>query len=78
MVNYTVAEAMQDRFCPSATPRSAAYRRGFEEKLRFKIENKPLEPQPYKVGTPEADAYFSGLDHAAEYFNARKDGPLYE
>lgn len=76
---FTVAEAMQDRFRAGTTPRSEAYRAGFEEQLRRKIEGADQKTFPYDIPSAEADAYFSGLDHAKEYLSARKDdAPLYD
>lgn len=77
-MDFTVNEAMLDRFRASTTPRSAAYRAGFEEKLRRIIEGADQSTLPFDLGTPEADAYFSGMDHAAEYCKARKIEPLYD
>jgi hypothetical protein len=77
-MNFTVEDAMKDRFREGTTPRSEAYRAGFMEKLHRIIEGADMEPFPFKPGTPEADAYFSGQDHAAEYCKARKDTPLYD
>lgn len=77
--NFTVAEAMEDRFREGITPRSAAYRRAFERELSRAIEKKQRAPLPYKIGTAEADAYFAGTDHAKEYLAYRDtQQPLYE
>ena len=77
-MNFTVEEAMQDRFRAGTTPRSAAYRAGFEERLRRLIDGADQTTFPFDRPTAEADAYFSGMDHAAEYCKARKNEPLYE
>ncbi len=75
---FTVDEAMKDRFRVGTTPRSTAYRSGFEQKLRRLIEGADQIAFPFDLGTPEADAYYSGMDHAAEYCKARKNAPLYD
>lgn len=77
-MNFTVDEALQDRFRSGTTPRSDAYRAGFEEKLRRIIDGADQTTLPFDLGTPEADAYFSGMDHAAEYCKARTNAPLYD
>lgn len=78
MYSFTVEEALLDRFSPGTTQRSVAYRAGFEYKLRRLIEGAAIKDMPYKIGTPEADAFFSGEDHATEYCKARTKDPLYE
>lgn len=78
MINYTVEDAMADRFREGTTLRSEAYRAGFKEMLLRLIEKADQQTFPYDIGTAEADAYFSGMDHAREYFKTRKIDPLYE
>jgi hypothetical protein len=68
---FTVDDAMSDRFSVGTTPRSQAYRRGFEAKLRRLLEGSCLPGDVYQPGTPEADAYWAGCDHAAEYVEYR-------
>ena len=68
---FTVEDGMSDRFSVGATPRSPAYRRGFEAKLRRLLEGTFLPGDVYQPGTPEADAYWAGCDHAAEYVECR-------
>lgn len=72
---FTVEEAMKDRFRESTTPRSAAYRAGFKEKLLRLVEGADQSTFPFALGSPEADAYYSGMDHAAEYCKARNNDP---
>jgi len=76
--SFTVEEAMQDRFREGTTPRSEAYKKGFEKKLRQRIEGAEQPKCPFAWGIPEADAFCSGLDHAIEYLAVRKDAPLYD
>lgn len=75
---FTVDEAMKDRFRESNMPRSEAYRAGFKEQLLRLIEDADQTTLPFDIGTPEADAYFSGQDHATEYCKTRKVDPLYD
>lgn len=80
MTTYTVEEAMTDRFSQGTTRRSAAYRAGFEEKLRRIIEEADQSTLPFDLGTPEADAYFSGEEHAKQYCEYRQkcNSPIYD
>lgn len=48
---------------PGRTPRSAAYKRGYKECLKRKIEGVKFDI-PYKAGTSEFDAYFAGTEEA--------------
>jgi hypothetical protein len=76
-----VAEAMADRFRDGATPRSMEYRAGFEAKLRFKIRGGTAIVCPHQEGTAQADAWWSGEEHASHYWTtraARLGAPLYE
>lgn len=79
---FTVEEAMRDRFREGTTPRSIAYQDGFKEKLHRLVDHADQTTFPFDFGTPEADAYFSGMEHAEEYCKARtndpKNNPLYE
>jgi len=70
-MKITVLEAMANRFEAGTTTRSAAYRIGFQQMLEFKIENKSFALTPYRSGTAEHDAYFAGLEHAADYLNMK-------
>jgi hypothetical protein len=69
---FTIAEAIQDRFSAGAAPRSVAYRSGFEEVLHRLVDRASPKGCPYCEGSTEADAWFSGAEHAAEYCMARK------
>lgn len=49
------------RFRPGVTPRSAAYKQGVLHGLELRIYGQ-CPPMSFNVGTPEADAYFSGKE----------------
>lgn len=57
-----------------ATPRSVAYREGFAALLTWRLSGAPTGlgsgVPPYRVGTSDADAWWSGWDNA----NRAKDG----
>lgn len=75
---YTVEDAMIDRFRPGTMQRSNEYKKGFQEILELRLNKKPLPPIRHKEGTVEADAYFAGIDHGKEYYEHRKNGPIYD
>lgn len=62
-----VALFAQRRFL-AATPRSTAYRRGFETRLAWYVKGRPkgisASIPPYPIGTAEADAWWAGCDAA--------------
>lgn len=55
-VEQIVDEALQGE-----TPHSAAYRSGMLAALRYRLQGVHIDI-PYRPGTAEADAFFSGVD----------------
>lgn len=56
---HDIDQLMDEVFFSGRTPRSPQYRAGVRAVLAFKLEKTPID-MPYRVGTPEADAYFAG------------------
>jgi uncharacterized protein YbjT (DUF2867 family) len=61
------ARARADRlllesFPPGSTLRSPEFLDGFRSRLYFSFAGDPIV-QPHPIGTPEADAFFSGIDY---------------
>lgn len=52
------------------TPRSDAYKAGVRYVLETKLDGRPKSAVPYKDGTAEADAYYSGCDEGHRRANA--------
>jgi hypothetical protein len=65
----TTIAKLTDTALKHATPRSIEYRRGIEAVLRFKFHGERIQ-FPYRTGTPQADAYFSGNDRGWEIYKA--------
>lgn len=59
----------------AGTPRSPEYRRGIEDVLRFKIEGKRIVC-PFREGTAQFDAYFSGNDRGWALYRAEVERQL--
>lgn len=59
---------MQEVFTVSSRKRSEAFRAGYKEKLHRIIDEADQATFPFDFGTPEADAYLSGMEHAATYY----------
>lgn len=55
------AEALVDAALAHGDKRSAVYRQGAVDVLLFKLEGRRIQA-PYRAGTVEFDAYFSGND----------------
>jgi hypothetical protein len=51
----------RERFAPGKTPRSEAFKAGWVAGIKWKLYGVQVE-FPYVVGTPQADAYFAGVD----------------
>lgn len=66
----TVDQVVSELFSRPRDPRSVAYKAGVRAAVKFRLYDKARGGHiecPYKVGTAEADAFFSGVDegHAA-------------
>lgn len=61
-INLIVADA----FANATPPRSAAYVEGFRCAIRRRLAGTRL-PVPYRLGSAEADAFFSGRDDGDEH-----------
>lgn len=55
------ADQIVDGVLAFGTKRSAEYRRGMLDVLRFRLDGERLQC-PYREGTPQFDAYFAGND----------------
>jgi uncharacterized protein YbjT (DUF2867 family) len=51
-----------ESFGPGSTLRSPEFIDGFRARLYFSFAGDPIV-QPHPIGTPEADAFFSGIDY---------------
>lgn len=58
----TAAVVFESAFFPGREPRSKAYREGVLQTLQHRLDGTPYPPLPYRLGTAERDAYFSGMD----------------
>lgn len=58
----TAAAIFERAFFPGREPRSKAYREGVLQTLQHRLDGTPYPPLPYRLGTAERDAYFSGMD----------------
>ena len=56
------AAVFERAFFPGREPRSKAYREGVLQTLQHRLDGTPYPPLPYRLGTAERDAYFSGMD----------------
>lgn len=63
------AERIVDGVLVIGTKRSAEYRRGMLDVLRFRLEGVPIEC-PYREGTSQFDAYFAGNDRGHAVWRA--------
>jgi hypothetical protein len=53
---------MAEAFFVGRDPRSDQYRQGARSILVHRLRGSALPAIPYRLGTPEADAYFAGQD----------------
>ena len=51
-----------ESFPPGSTLKSPEFIDGFRARLYFSFAGDPIV-QPHSIGTPEADAFFSGIDY---------------
>ena len=58
-----ISEAIfREAFSKPRDPRSNEYKEGVLNALRFKLDMTDSIPHPYKPGTAQADAYYSGCN----------------
>ena len=56
-------DLFEQAFDRPRTPRSPAYKQGVLDVLRYRSgETLAIGPCPYKIGTSQADAWFSGVE----------------
>jgi hypothetical protein len=53
----------------TGTPRSAEYRAGLLDVLKFKLQGEPIQC-PHRAGTAQFDAYFAGNRHGFDVYRA--------
>lgn len=63
------ADQIVDGVLAIGTKRSAEYRRGMLDVLRFRLEGEGIQC-PYREGTPQFDAYFAGNDRGHAVWRA--------
>lgn len=63
------ADQIVDGVLAIGTKRSAEYRRGMLDVLRFRLEGERIQC-PYREGTPQFDAYFAGNDRGHAVWRA--------
>ena len=68
-----VERLVQERFSPGSMPRSTPYREGLRAILANRLDGMPLAATPYRVGTPEADAYLAGWAEGKELAATAKE-----
>jgi hypothetical protein len=72
----TAYEIFDAAFAKPRDPRSDEYRHGVIDILKYRLreQNEAFGKKQYKLGTPQADAYFAGCDEghrlASEYLEA--------
>lgn len=71
----SVARQIFDQaFSAPRDPRSIAYKKGVLAALEFRLGECSGIARPYRLGTADADAYFSGLDEGHRRATAHLDG----
>jgi len=70
----TVNEFMKAAFDRPRDPRSDEYKAGVRASLNFRI-NGEHTANPYKPGTAQSDAFFSGVDEGHSIFRDLKYKP---
>lgn len=65
----SAADQIVDGVLAIGTTRSAEYRRGMLDVLRFRLDGAPIHC-PYREGTPQFDAYFAGNDRGHAVWRA--------
>lgn len=65
---------MSAAFFVGRQPRSEQYRQGVRAILAHRLEAAPLPEVPFPIGTPEADAYFSGQNEGRDIARREKGG----
>jgi len=63
------ADQIVDGVLAIGTRRSAEYRRGMLDVLRFRLDGERIQC-PYREGTPQFDAYFAGNDRGHAVWRA--------
>ncbi len=58
----TAQELHDEAFAGPRGPRSAEYKAGVLEALKFRLGESGRMHCPHKAGTPQADAWFAGTD----------------
>jgi hypothetical protein len=68
-MKMVIAKVIFDKaFERPRTPRSAAYKKGVFDALNAISGDAKLGDPPYRVGTPEMDAWLSGVDEGKALF----------
>lgn len=73
MIAVSVPDEIVDQVLAHGTKRSAEYRRGMLDVLRFRLEHQPIQC-PYREGTSQFDAYFAGNDRGHAVWRAIQQG----
>lgn len=68
----TVMEIFEAAFHPARDPRSEEYKAGVIAALSFRIAGQKI-PQPYALGTAQADAFYAGIDEGHRRWRAELD-----
>jgi len=71
----TATSLFEAAFHPHREPRSEAYRAGVLAALRYRLGEAEHVECPYRPGTAESDAFFSGVDEGHQRAREALDGP---
>ncbi len=65
----TVNELVKTAFDKPRDPRSDEYKAGVRASLSFRINGEHVS-NPYRLGTPQADAFFSGVEEGHSIYRS--------